>query len=84
MWRSLASALYKGARAAHYNPNSYIAGPYWYIMTRKHFRAIAQILAKHKEVTPDNMVRDFANMCAEHNEYFNRETFIKACYYEEL
>ena len=53
-------------------------------MTRKHFRAIAQILRKHKEVIPDSMVRDFANMCAEHNDYFKRETFIKACYYEEL
>jgi len=56
----------------------------WYIMTRKHFRAIAQILRKHKEVIPDSLVRDFANMCAEHNDYFKRETFIKACYYEVL
>jgi len=49
----------------------------WYSMTRKHFIAIAKILAKHDADL--NMVRDFAGMCAEHNDRFNRETFIKAC-----
>tara|TARA_R100000700_G_C3112993_1_gene105203 strand:+ start:135 stop:290 length:156 start_codon:yes stop_codon:yes gene_type:complete len=51
-------------------------------MSRKHFRAIAQILAKHSADL--YMVRDFANMCAEHNENFSRETFIKACYNEDI
>ncbi len=51
-------------------------------MSRKHFRAIAQILAKHDADL--NMVRDFAGMCAEHNPRFDRETFIKACYNEDI
>ena len=46
-------------------------------MTRKHFVAIARILAKHDADL--KMVRDFAGMCAEHNPRFDRETFIKAC-----
>ncbi len=45
-------------------------------MTRKHFVAIARILAKHDADL--RMVRDFAGMCAEHNPRFDRETFIKA------
>ena len=46
-------------------------------MTRKHFRAIAQLLAKHDADL--NMVRDFAGMCAEYTPRFDRETFIRAC-----
>ena len=46
-------------------------------MTRKHFRAIAQLLAKQDADL--NMVRDFAGMCAEYNPRFDRETFIRAC-----
>ena len=46
-------------------------------MTRKHFVAIAKILAKHDADL--NMVRDFAKMCFEHNPRFNMTTFIKAC-----
>jgi hypothetical protein len=46
-------------------------------MTRKHFVAIARILAKHDADL--KMVRDFADMCEEHNEHFKRKTFIKAC-----
>ena len=45
-------------------------------MTRNHFRAIARIL-KQQNADP-LMIREFANMFAEQNAYFDRDRFYTA------
>lgn len=53
-------------------------------MTRKHFEAIAGILADNKEdieaITFSRLVSQFAQVCREDNEGFDRDRFTKACY----
>ena len=45
-------------------------------MTRKHFEAIAAVLnANHADIS---IVGDFADMCEEFNENFDRSRFVKA------
>jgi hypothetical protein len=46
-------------------------------MTRKHFEQIAEIL-RIRDAGP-NMIRAFADMCAEHNEHFKKGRFYEAC-----
>lgn len=53
------------------------------MMTRKHFRAIAAILANNARAQyPQNidaLVSDFANLLAESNPRFDRQRFVTAC-----
>jgi hypothetical protein len=46
-------------------------------MTRKHFIQIARILNENK--ADPLLIREMANMCAEHNDFFDREKFYIAC-----
>ena len=48
-------------------------------MTRKHFRAIADLLNKHGAEM--DMIEDFANECAKQNTHFDKERFFEASGY---
>tara|TARA_Y100001938_G_C7992804_1_gene380393 strand:+ start:618 stop:764 length:147 start_codon:yes stop_codon:yes gene_type:complete len=47
------------------------------MMTRKHFKAIAEILKSRK--ADENLVRDFALFCLEENPRFDYSRFLEAC-----
>jgi hypothetical protein len=51
-------------------------------MIRKDFRAIAAVLADHKEEpkTIDELVTAFADVCEQSSPYFDRDKFFKAIY----
>ena len=46
-------------------------------MTRKHFKALAQILKEHK--ADGVLIRDMAHFCYNQNSNFNRARFYEAC-----
>ena len=46
-------------------------------MTRKHFRALAQILKEHK--ADGVLIRDMAQFCYNNNSDFDRALFYEAC-----
>ena len=46
-------------------------------MTRKHFKALAQILHDHKAYGV--LIRDMADFCYNHNSNFDRARFYDAC-----
>ena len=51
-------------------------------MTRKHFKELAKILAKHNSRMKDNadpdLFNDVVSFCASQNQYFNLNTFADA------
>ena len=51
-------------------------------MTRKHFKELAEILAKHNLRMGDNadpnLFNDVVSFCASQNQYFNLNTFADA------
>ena len=47
------------------------------MFTRKHYKAIAEILAQHK--VNSEVVADFAGYFAADNERFNKQQFYNAC-----
>ena len=51
-------------------------------MTRKHFKKLAEILAKHNSRMGDNadpnLFNDVVSFCASQNQYFNLNTFADA------
>ena len=51
-------------------------------MTRKHFKKLAEILAKHNSRMKDNadsdLFNDIVSFCAGENQYFQLDTFAKA------
>ena len=51
-------------------------------MTRKHFKKLAEILAKHNSRMGDNadpeLFNDIVSFCAGENQYFQLDTFAKA------
>ena len=51
-------------------------------MTRKHFKKLAEILAKHNSRMGDNadtdLFNDIASFCASQNQYFQLDTFAAA------
>ena len=51
-------------------------------MTRKHFKELAEILAKHysrmKDNSDEHLFNDIASFCASQNQYFNLNTFADA------
>ena len=51
-------------------------------MTRKHFKAIAEILKRHK--ASHEMIMDFTKMLSDENDRFNVGTFLEACGYEDI
>tara|TARA_R110000851_G_scaffold331692_1_gene506249 strand:+ start:402 stop:554 length:153 start_codon:yes stop_codon:yes gene_type:complete len=46
-------------------------------MTRKHFKALAQILKEHK--ANGVLIRDMAQFCYNENSNFDRARFYEAC-----
>lgn len=61
-------------------------------MTRKDYRAIAKVLREHLDATPETtgevfqwgrMCHAFADMLAEDNPRFHRNTFLMACGWTE-
>lgn len=46
-------------------------------MTRKHFKALAQILKEHK--ADGVLIRDMAQFCYNENSNFDRARFYEAC-----
>ena len=46
-------------------------------MTRKHFKALAQILKEHK--ADGVLIRDMAQFCYNNNSNFDRARFYEAC-----
>ena len=48
------------------------------MMSRKHFRAIADIL-RRSEVAGLDLTLEFVAFCEQENPNFDREKFIKAC-----
>ena len=53
-------------------------------MTKKHFEAIAAVLAEYNRVkcyNPhiSNLENDFADMCEAQNPRFDRDRFLRAC-----
>ena len=51
-------------------------------MTRKHFKKLAEILAKHNSRMGDNadsdLFNDIVSFCASQNQYFQLDTFADA------
>ena len=51
-------------------------------MTRKHFKKLAEILAKHNSRMEDNadpdLFNDIVSFCASENQYFQLDTFANA------
>ena len=51
-------------------------------MTRKHFKKLAEILAKHNSRMGDNadtdLFNDIVSFCASQNQYFQLDTFANA------
>ena len=51
-------------------------------MTRKHFKELAEILAKHnsrmKAIADPELFNDVVSFCASQNQYFNLNTFADA------
>ena len=51
-------------------------------MTRKHFKELAEILAKHysrmKDNSDEHLFNDIASFCASQNQYFQLDTFADA------
>ncbi len=54
-------------------------------MTRKHFQALAAIVAKCESSTSDDvhwrLANDMADFCAQQNTRFDRDRFMVACGY---
>ncbi len=52
-------------------------------MTRRHFQAIADVLARHADVIPAetlwDLADDLADVCAAENPRFDRQRFRTAC-----
>ncbi len=52
------------------------------IMTRKHFKELAEIIAKHysrmKDNSDEHLFNDVVSFCAGKNQYFNLNTFADA------
>ena len=48
-------------------------------MTRKHFKELAEILAKHnlrmEDIADPDLFNDVVSFCASQNQYFNLNTF---------
>jgi hypothetical protein len=51
-------------------------------MTRKHFKKLAEIIAKHNSRMEDNsdpdLFNDIVSFCASENQYFQLDTFANA------
>ena len=52
------------------------------VMTKKHFKKLAEILAKHNSRMEDNadpdLFNDIVSFCASENQYFQLDTFADA------
>ena len=47
------------------------------MLTRKHFKALAEILREHR--ADGVLIRDMADFCYSHNSNFDRARFYDAC-----
>ena len=52
------------------------------VMTKKHFKELAEILAKHysrmKDNSDEHLFNDIVSFCASQNQYFQLDTFADA------
>lgn len=53
-----------------------------YVMTKKHFKAIADIVSRctqREGISPEMLVNELADYFRSINEHFDREKFLKVC-----